>query len=138
MKVVVDTSTMVSALLWSGIPHRVLVEAEHGMYSLYTSPALIEELSGVLARPKFISRLTMLKITVDELMIGYIKLAHLILPVPIAPVIREDPDDDAVLACAVAAGASHIISSDAHLLTLHRFQSIHIVSPHVFVHSVLS
>ena len=93
MRVVADTSIMVSALLWSGPPNRLLRAAERGLITLYTSPILIDEL--------------------------------------------EDPEDDAVLACAVAARAPYIVSGDAHLLTLKRYQSIHIVSPRTFLTNVL-
>ena len=44
-----------------------------------------------------------------------------------APVCR-DPDDDAVLACALAAQAGLIVSSDKDWLALERFQRIPIVS----------
>ncbi|HEV8582491.1 MAG TPA: PIN domain-containing protein [Thermoanaerobaculia bacterium] len=49
-------------------------------------------------------------------------------PQEIPPVIEQDPDDDAVLACAVAARAEVIISGDRHLLNLGRFQAIQIIT----------
>jgi predicted nucleic acid-binding protein len=39
-----------------------------------------------------------------------------------------DPDDDHVLACALAAQADLIVSGDAHLLNLKNYQSIPIVA----------
>jgi predicted nucleic acid-binding protein len=46
----------------------------------------------------------------------------------IAPVSR-DPDDDAVIAVAVAARADLIVSGDGDLLVLGRFGGISIVTP---------
>ena len=46
----------------------------------------------------------------------------------IAPVILVDPDDDAVLACAVAARAEIIVSGDSHLLDLKQYEGIRIVT----------
>ncbi|CAH1090963.1 putative toxin-antitoxin system toxin component, PIN family [Candidatus Nitrotoga sp. 1052] len=43
--------------------------------------------------------------------------------------ISRDPDDDAVLACALAAQADFIVSGDADLLVLKQFQEIRIVTP---------
>ncbi len=40
-----------------------------------------------------------------------------------------DPDDDAVLACALPAGADLIVSGDPDLLNLKRFHGMPIVSP---------
>ncbi|MBI4771898.1 MAG: PIN domain-containing protein [Chloroflexi bacterium] len=39
-------------------------------------------------------------------------------PTDIRPVVTDDPDDDTVLACAVAGGATHLVTYDPHLLLL--------------------
>ena len=137
MRVVADTSVVVSALLWMGLPHRLLTAAEAGRIDLYTSPVLVEELAGVLIRPKFAARLRALRVTPEELVSCHVSVAHLVRPRPIAPVIVEDPADDAVLACALAAQAPYIVSGDGHLLDLKRYQSIHIVSPRTFLTDIL-
>ena len=137
MRVVADTNVLVSAFLWSGIPHKLLPAAETGRITLYASPALIEELASVLSRKKFTDRLRALQVTDEELIVGYLKLAHLILPQPIPPVIKEDPEDDAVLACALAARAAYLITGDLHLLRLCTYHAIHIVSPRTFFSTML-
>jgi predicted nucleic acid-binding protein len=43
---------------------------------------------------------------------------------------RIDPDDDPVLACALAAAAELIVSGDAHLLNLKHYHGIQVVGPH--------
>jgi putative PIN family toxin of toxin-antitoxin system len=63
MRVVADTNVIVSAMLWIGSPHRILVAAEDDRLTLYTSPALLRELTGVLTRPKFASRLRELQVS---------------------------------------------------------------------------
>ena len=45
-------------------------------------------------------------------------------------------DDDAVLACALAAQATYIVSGDPHLLGLKRYRSIQIISPHTFLEAL--
>ena len=137
MRVVVDTSTLVSALLWPGLPHHLLIAAEGGKITPYTSPGLLDELAGVLARPKFALRLSARRVSAQDLVAGYARLVHVVLPQPIAPVVIEDPADDAVLACALAARAAYVISSDPHLLRVARYHSSHIVSPRTFVIKVL-
>lgn len=47
----------------------------------------------------------------------------------IAPAVLADPDDDEVLACALAAQADIIVSGDADLQTLGSYEGILIVSP---------
>ena len=80
MRVVADTSTLVSAFLWRGVPHRLLTAAEAGRVTLYTSPGLIEELAGVLRRRKFASRLNVRRVTPEELVAGYLRLARIVSP----------------------------------------------------------
>ena len=132
MRIVADTNVLVSALLWTGLPHRFLANAEAHRFTLYTSPALIHELAGVLARQKFAPRLRILQVTPEELVAGYLNVAHLLAPPVILPVIAEDPADDAVLACALAARATYLITGDPHLLRLQSYHAIQIVTPRTF------
>jgi putative PIN family toxin of toxin-antitoxin system len=89
---------------------------------------LLEELADVLARPKFSSRLESAGVTVGSLLAGINALATIITPEAIAPTVRADPDDDAVLACAMTASVARIVSGDSHLLELGGFQGIPIVT----------
>lgn len=57
----------------------------------------------------------------------YRALVTVVGPLPIAATSR-DSDDDAVLACALAAGAELIVTRDRDLLTLGTFRQIRITS----------
>jgi uncharacterized protein len=128
MRIVVDTNIVVSGLLWRGNPRRVLDAARAGTIDLFTSAVLLAELEDVLSREKFTSRLAAVGVTPHELVLGYAALASVIEPMMIAPVILADPDDDAVLACALAAQGEVIVSGDSHLLDLQRYQTIRILT----------
>ena len=43
-------------------------------------------------------------------------------------IIKEDPDDDRILECAVSAGAEYIVTGDKDLLRLKQYDSIRIVN----------
>jgi hypothetical protein len=45
----------------------------------------------------------------------------------------SDPDDDAIIACALEAGADFIVTGDPHLLNLKQYRGIQIVSPRAFL-----
>ena len=51
VRVVLDTSVWISALLWLGLPHRFLQLAYEGRITIYMTLPLLQELSEVLARP---------------------------------------------------------------------------------------
>lgn len=57
------------------------------------------------------------------------QLADVIEPPPLAAPVCRDPDDDAVLALALAAQADLIVSGDDDLLALTHYQGIPIVNP---------
>jgi putative PIN family toxin of toxin-antitoxin system len=128
LRVVADTSTVISGLLWHGAPRQVLDAARAGTLELHTSASLVAELADVLQRPKFARRLALAEVTPQTLVVGYALLARLIVPAPIGPVVEADPDDDAVLACAAAARAEAIVSGDRHLLELGAYEGIPILS----------
>lgn len=128
MHVVADTNTIVSGLLWYGNPRQILDAARTGVITLATSAPLLAELADVLQRPKFARRLARAKVTAPVLVFGYAALAQLVVPAAIAPVIAADPDDDAVLACALAAQAEVIVSGDSDLPALESYEGIPILT----------
>lgn len=127
MRLVLDTNTVVSGLLWLGPPGKLIDAAQARAASLLTSAPLLAELHGVLARRKFARQLEARGLQVTQLFEDYVALATLVTPAGIAPVIAKDPSDDAVLACALGAQADLIVSGDADLLGLKSFQRIPIV-----------
>ena len=129
MRVVLDTNVLVSALLWHGTPHRLLQRLEQRGVALAITPRMIQELREVLPRPKFVGRLRVLNVGVDTLLDSVLEHVELFPDRTIAPVIREDPADDRVLAAAQVANASLIVSGDPHLLRLDSFAGIPIVTP---------
>jgi uncharacterized protein len=52
--------------------------------------------------------------------------------------VREDPEDDKFIDCAVEAQADYIISGDAHLLQVKAFRDIPIYSPKEFLKIIKS
>ncbi|HEY5865652.1 MAG TPA: putative toxin-antitoxin system toxin component, PIN family [Candidatus Tectomicrobia bacterium] len=128
MHVVADTNTVVSGLLWYGPPRQVLNAARMGTLTLSTSASLLAELADVLHRPKFAQRLARANVTPPPLVFGYAALVRLVVPAPIGPVVEADPDDDGVLACAVAARAEVIVSGDSALLALESYEGILIIT----------
>ena len=128
MRAVADTNVVVSGLLWRGPARQLLEAARAGKVELFTSGALLAELAEVLQREKFLDRLASAQVHPHDLMIGYAALAAVVQPAPIAPVVLRDPDDDAVIACAVTARAAVIASGDHDLLSLKYYQQIEIIS----------
>lgn len=133
MRVVLDTNTIISGLLWHGAPRQILEKARDGALELFTTIPLLAELEEVLLREKFSRHLAALDLSPSDLVAGYAALAAVVRPAQIAPVIVKDPDDDAVLACALAAQAEVIVSGDSHLLELGDFQEMLVLPAEEFL-----
>lgn len=91
MRVVADTNTVISGLLWQGAPRRILDAARAGTVELFTSALLLAELDEVLSREKFVARLEQAGVTAREVVLGYAALAQAVEPAVISPAITADP-----------------------------------------------
>ena len=129
MRAVVDTNVLLSALLWGGTPHALLEQVRNGRVTLLSSPALLAELARVIERPKFDVILQRSNTSRVQTLAEVRQLAEVIDPPPLAQPVSRDPDDDAVLALAIAARADMVISGDADLLSLLSFENIPILTP---------
>src|SRR6202034_3348727 len=109
IRAVLDTNVVLSGLLWHGTPHALIDRVREGTLTFISSPALLAELAEVIARPKFDIILARSNTSRERSLIELRELvAEAIAPPPLAQPVCRDPDDDAVLALAIAAGVDFI------------------------------
>lgn len=128
MRVVLDTNVVVSALLWGGTPYRLIEAAVAGEIELFTSPALLAELVDVLGREHIAPKIEEHETSVEAVAILYGRLAKLAFPQSALPAVLGDPDDDRVIAAALAASADLLVSGDHGVLAIREHQGIRIVT----------
>jgi hypothetical protein len=130
MIVVLDTNVVVSALLSAeGAPAEIMRRWEAGAFDVAISPALLSELERALKYEHVRKYFQEPPEKIDSLLDRFRTVGILVEPEFRLDVVEEDPDDDRVIECAVAAGASYIISGDKHLLDLEEYAGIVILTP---------
>lgn len=129
MRIVIDTNVLLSGLLWHGAPHTLFNQVRDGTVDLMMSQILMDELAEVITRQKFAAILQRTSRTPERILLELRTFGDMVAAPPLLQPVCRDPDDDAVLACALAAQADLIVSGDADLLVLKQFQEIRIVTP---------
>lgn len=95
-----------------------------------SSTVLLAELLEVLSREKFAGRLAQAGLMPLNIVSELRRMAHMAAPDNVPRVIENDPDDDHVVACAVASHAEFIVTGDKHLHCLGgQYKGIRIVNP---------
>ena len=126
MRLVLDTNVVASAVLWGGVPRLLLQAGREKRVELFTSAALLAELTDILGRRKFDKKIAASTLTVDQLVDRYAALAALVRSSP-TPRIAPDPDDDVVIGTALAAKADLIVTGDKPLLSVAEYQGVRLV-----------
>jgi uncharacterized protein len=131
---VFDTTILVSAFLTkAGVSTELLAHAVAGAFELYLSDAIIAETSKVLLpRAHLRNRFIYAEQDVEEFCLVLRAFASTVADVP-ALKISRDPNDDYVIATAVAAGASYVVTRDKDLLTLKTYEDVQMINPEEFI-----
>jgi putative PIN family toxin of toxin-antitoxin system len=128
-KVTLDANILISALGWKGNPHKILQKVVDGEIELFISYDQLDELSRVLDYPKFDfteEQKARFKALISE-------IATLVRPSRKLDIVKEDPSDNRILECALAADVDFVISGDEHLLSIGQLGRIKIVSAGSFL-----
>jgi putative PIN family toxin of toxin-antitoxin system len=122
--VVFDTNILFSAFGWQGRPYECIERARLGAAYGVTSQILLDELTE-----KLHDKLLFTDDQIDDTLADLLGYLHVITTNEQLSIISDDPDDDRVLECAVAAHADYIVTGDRrHLLPLGTFRGIAIIS----------
>ncbi len=130
IRAVLDTNVVVSALLFSGPPSRLISAWQSGRLRLVVSAPILDEYIRVLAYPKFKLTNTEIRWLLEEELIPFMET---VTAVPTNIPDLRDPDDAKFITCAVAAGVRWLVSGDDDLLSLHHVESVDILSVTAFL-----
>lgn len=129
MRLVLDTNIFISSFFWGGNPRKIMVEIINGKDTLFIAKEILQEVSSVMARPKFnVSEEYIAKfIYAIEEIANYVTLSGTMQSV------CRDSKDDKILECALLANADYLITGDADLLVLKEFRGIKIITANEYI-----
>jgi putative PIN family toxin of toxin-antitoxin system len=122
VRVLFDTNVLFAAFTVRGFCDE-LIEETVDLCEIVWSTPLRDELVRALRRKRLLS-----PATIDAIS-AFSDLCQMVKPEPLPKRVCRDPDDDVVLATAVAGRADFIVTGDDDLLVLKRFRGIQILSP---------
>jgi putative PIN family toxin of toxin-antitoxin system len=125
--VVLDSNVYVSAFVFGGNPRAILEMAEQGLFEVSIAEPIATEVERILTE-----KFSWPDERVHQTMSYMAEVARLIVPEQTVTACI-DPDDNRVLECALEAHAHVIVTGDAHLLKLHPYREILILTPKQFL-----
>lgn len=127
MKIVLDTNVLIAALIARGVCNELL---EHCVlrHSLFTSEFILSETHDKLMEKFGYSA----ALSAEAIEIFRTRMTNVV-PAKIKSQVCRDPDDDNILATAIAGNCDCIITGDEDLLILKNYEGINIFSPKDFL-----
>lgn len=135
LRVVLDTNLFVSsALVGEGLPAQAIDAWRAYRYVLIVSPAIMAEIARTLRYDRIRRKYDLTEADVDQLL-TVLSVDAVVVPgqADVSGSVPDDPDDEAILACAVDGEADVIVSGDQHLLALGSFREIPVLTVRAFL-----
>ncbi|VVB81202.1 PIN domain protein [uncultured archaeon] len=130
IRIVADTNLLISSIFWSGPPFLIVQQALDGRLEIVVSALILNEVRKVLTNPD--EGFVLSEQEVDDVVNGILAFVTVVEPSRTFPVSR-DPEDDSVIACALASKANFIVTRDKDLLVLKEYSGIKMVTPEEFL-----
>ena len=130
MNIVFDTNVLLSATLWQGsVAQKLLFKLINANIPIFSSPEILAEYKNVLKRDFAYTDQDIVQIMERVLL-----FLTVLTPTEKVDIIKEDPDDNKIIECALASHANYIITYDKkHLLKIKEYCGIKLITPEQFL-----
>jgi len=136
MKITADTNVLISSTFWTGASDKIMQRVENKEIELILSEKIIKEFTKVLDYEEIKNKVKEKSLELRRSIEKIINVSSLVEPKQKFDIVKDDPDDDIILECAVEGNVNYIVSQDKHLLKLKEFKGVKIVKPEEFLEIV--
>ncbi len=129
MRIVLDTNVIVSAIMFGGVPEKLVIKVLTEDHEVVLSPYIVEEVNRILAEKFGTSSST------EDLFNELVRTAEMKYFQPFLDIVQDGPDNR-IIETAVKGRASVIVTGDKQLLELKNYQDILITMPALLVQAL--
>lgn len=125
MGITFDTNVLLSATLWEGsVAQKLLFDLIGQDVTIYSTTEILAEYQKVLKRDFDFSDKD-----IAEIISKVLSFVTLVNPTIKTEIVKDDPDDNKIVECALESKSNYIITYDNHLLKLKEYEGIKIIKP---------
>jgi len=128
LRIVLDTNIYISAAIIGRVCEEILKICRLSSLELFTNKDIIIEIETKL-KDKFFWNDQQISLFMENILefCNAIEVSEKIIH------LKDDPDDDKILECAISSRCKYIVSGDKHLINLKSFRNIKILNPAEFL-----
>ena len=125
MKITLDTNFLISATQWdNSVAFKLLKRLLEANIKIFTTKDILDEFSEVLQRDFKYNKEETTNI-LEEILV----FVNIIEAQEKIKIVKDDPDDDKIIECAIASNSNYLVTYDRHLLKIKKYKSIKIITP---------
>ena len=125
MKITLDTNFLISATQWdNSVAFKLLRKILDTNIKIFTTKEILDEFSEVLQRDFKYNKEETTNI-LEEILV----FVNIIEAQEKIKIVKDDPDDDKIIECAIASNSNYLVTYDRHLLKIKKYKSIKIITP---------
>ena len=133
MKITADTNFFISATQWdNSVAHKLLIKLIESDTPIFTTKDILDEFSKVLKRDfKYSDK------EIQSILEKVLSFVNIVIPKEKLDIVKDDPEDNKILECAIESSSDYLLTYDQHLLKIKEFKGIKIIKPEEFKKIVL-
>ena len=132
-RITVDTNVLISATFWHGDSEKIIDKAENKEITLVLSKQILEEYNKVLEYDEIKEKIKNKDLEMKKAMLKIGIISEIVEVNSKVDVVKEDPDDNKIIECAIDGNSECIVTKDKHLLKLKEHKGIKIITPEEFL-----
>lgn len=133
MKVTLDTNILISGTFWTGNSFKILEFIDNKKLDCVLSKEILKEYYEKANSDEIMDKVENKGLIIFKIVEKVISNAIIVFPKEKLNVVKEDPDDNKILECALEGNVDYVVTQDKHLLKLKEFKNIKIVTPKQFL-----